>query len=130
MATEDSSGAAGRNRWSAAVRRKMRELAELIRQEKFGEDLPPLELTWVEIEDIGHEVGRLTAAEVDQELQRSHAEHFDHPHACPSCGRRGSTSVRHRDLQTRDGTVDLAEPACYCNACERSFFPSTGAFET
>jgi hypothetical protein len=30
-------------------------------------------------------------------------------------------------LETRDGPADLSEPACYCNACERSFFPSASS---
>ncbi len=126
MAEKDARGV---NRWSPAVRNKMRELAELVSREKYGEEGPPLELTWAEIEEVGHEVGRLTATEVDQTLQREHAEHFDQPHPCPTCGRVCSTSVKHRDLQTRDGTADLAEPACSCPACERAFFPAAHSAE-
>jgi hypothetical protein len=32
--------------------------------------------------------------------------------------------VKHRDLNTRDGTADLSEPEFHCVSCERSFFPS------
>ena len=31
---------------------------------------------------------------------------------------------KHRSLEAREGLADLSEPVCYCNACERSFFPS------
>lgn len=123
MATTDQEA---RNKWSPAVRTKMQELADLVSREQYGEQGVPLEVTWTEIEDIGHEIGQLAAAEVDQTLQRSHAEHFDDPQACPACGRKCKTSVEPRALKTRDGTADLSEPTCFCNACERSFFPSAG----
>lgn len=115
-----------RNKWSPAVLAKLNELSPLISREKYGQEGPPRNLTWAEIEDVGHEIGRLTATEVDQTIQRQQADKFDHAHACPQCGRRCSPSVKHRTLETRDGPADLSEPACCCSACERSFFPSTG----
>lgn len=117
---------ARRNSWSPAVLAKLNELSQLISQEKYGHQGPPIDLTWSEIEDVGHEIGRLTATEVDQAIQRQQADKLDHAHGCPQCGRQCSPSVKHRTLETRDGPADLSEPACYCNACERSFFPSTG----
>ena len=91
----------------------------------MGQEGPPIDLTWAEIEDVGHEIGRLAATEVDQTVQRQQADKFDHLHNCPQCSRQCSPSVKHRALETRDGPADLSEPACYCIACERSFFPST-----
>lgn len=117
---------ARRNKWSPAVLAKLNELAQLISHEKYGQEGPPVDLTWAEIEDVGHEIGRLTATEVDQTVQRQQADKFDHPHDCPQCGRQCSPGVKHRALETRDGPADLSEPVCYCNACKRSFFPSTG----
>ena len=116
---------ARRNRYSPAVLAKLDELAELISREKYGEEGPPADLMWVEIEEVGHEIGRLTATEVDQKIQRQQAEKLDHRHDCPQCGRSCLPSVKHRSLETREGPADLSEPVCYCNACERSFFPST-----
>ena len=117
---------ARRNRWSPAVLAKLNELSQLISQEKYGPEGPPTDLTWAQIEDVGHEIGRLTATEVDQTIQRQQADKFEHTHDCPQCGRQCSPRVKHRTLETRDGATGLSEPACYCNACERSFFPSTG----
>jgi hypothetical protein len=116
---------ARRNKWSPAVLAKLNELSELISQEKYGQDGPPQDLTWGEIEDVGHEIGRLAATEVDQKIQRQQAEKFDRTHGCPQCGRQRSPNVKHRSLETRDGPADLSEPVCYCSSCERSFFPST-----
>lgn len=118
---------ARRNRWSPAVLTKMQELAELVSREQYGEEGPPLETTWAEIEEIGHQVGQLAATEVDQNLQRRHAEHLDHQHPCPHCGKAAETIVKHRSLQTRQGPADIAEPACYCASCRWYFFPSEGS---
>lgn len=110
--------------WSPAVRRKLQELAELISAERFGEEGIPLEFSFSEIEEIGHQVGRLAAGTVDQTLQQQHAEHLSEAAFCPGCGRHCDVERHERAIQTRDGTVALDEPVCHCRACERAFFPS------
>lgn len=115
--------------WSSAVRRKLQELAELVSQERFGEAGIPREFTFSEIEEIGHEVGRLAAGTIDQALQLRHAEHLAEAASCPTCGRDCPIERRQRGLATRDGTVTLNEPVCHCRACERDFFPSASSVE-
>ncbi len=114
---------ARRSKYSPEVIQKMQEIARMIGAETYGER-PPLETTWAEIEDAGHEIGKLMATEFDQVMQRQHAEHFDQFKPCPQCGKDCQPSVKHRDLSTRDGTADLSEPEFRCVSCERSFFPS------
>lgn len=113
-----------RARFSPEALRLMQELGRVISAETYGEGGPPIELTWNEIEELGHEIGKLTATEFDQTVQRQQAERLDAARACPKCGRQCSASVKHRDLTTRDGTADLSEPEFRCVSCERSFFPS------
>lgn len=113
-----------RARFSPEVLAKMQELGRMISAETYGHDGPPIELTWAEIEDLGHEIGKLTATEFDQTVQRQQAEKFDDARACPRCSKPCRPSVKHRDLTTRDGTADLSEPEFRCVSCERSFFPS------
>lgn len=120
----------GKLKWSDEVRRKVAELAELVALEKYGPEGPPLELTFSEIEALGHEVGRYTATTVDQTVQKQHAGHFDEPQRCPQCGRRCEVGEKERPLQTLDGTASLCEPVCDCGACKRPFFPSTSGVET
>jgi len=115
--------------WSPTVRQKLQELAELISQERFGEEGIPLQFSFSEIEEIGHQVGQLAAGAVDQTLQQQHAEHLAKSAPCPGCGRDCLIKRRERALQTRDGTVELDEPMCRCPHCERDFFPSASAFE-
>jgi hypothetical protein len=113
-----------RSRFSPEVLEQMQKLGRMISAETYGEDGPPVQLTWNEIEELGHEIGKLTATEFDQTVQRQQAEKFDQARACPRCGKQCSASVKHRDLNTRDGTADLSEPEFHCVSCERSFFPS------
>jgi hypothetical protein len=118
--------------WSPAVRRKLQELAELIADERFGEAGIPKEITFSEIEEIGHQVGQLAAGTIDQTLQVWHTKHLTEVEPCPECSRDCvvERQRRRRSLQTRDGTVELAEPICHCHACERDFFPSASLVET
>ncbi len=116
--------------WSPAVRRKLQELAELISQERFGEEGIPKEITFSEIEEIGHQVGQLAAGMVDQTLKLRHTKHLADVEPCPGCGKDCQVQQRQRSLQTRDGTVDFDEPVCYCSRCERDFFPSASLAET
>ena len=116
--------------WSPAVRRKLQELAELISEERFGEEGIPKEFSFSEIEAIGHQVGQLAAGTVDQTLQLQHTEHLSDVEPCPRCGAACEVQQRQRALQTRDGTVELDEPVCHCRACERDFFPSASLTET
>ena len=111
--------------WSESVKAKVAELAELVAREKYGADGPPLDLTFSEIESIGHAVGKLTANSVDTTIQEQHAEHFSAPQPCPQCGKLCEANSQKRVLQTIDGEATLTEPSCHCDACKRSFFPST-----
>jgi len=111
---------------SSEVQQKLDELVALLAAEKFGPDGPPRNTTFAEIEDYGHQVGRVLAQTVDEHLARQHAEHFQELSPCPTC----SLSVepnedrRKRAMQTRDGTVSMEEPAFACPTCKRAFFPS------
>jgi|LakMenE01Jun11ns_1017448.scaffolds.fasta_scaffold9686984_1 hypothetical protein len=119
-----------RSRFSPEVLAKIQELGRFLSSQTYGPGGPPIELTWAEIEDLGHELGKLTATEFDQTIQRQQAEKFDASRACPTCGKPCGPTVKHRDLTTRDGTADLAEPLFHCVSCERSFFPSAGLVRT
>ena len=93
----------------------------------FGADGPPVDTTFAEIEEFGHEVGRMVARAVDEKLATQHAAHFREPTPCPNC--ETSCSAKEdpgeRELQTTDGDVPLHEPVFHCSVCHRDFFPST-----
>lgn len=114
---------------SLAIAKKMKELAGLIAAERFGAEGVPKEITFSQIEEIGHEAGRALAAEVDRNLAAHHRGHFASPQACPQCGRLCPGQSQERELLTRDGPVEWEETACYCVECRRSFFPSACCVE-
>lgn len=115
---------------SPAVMEKMKELAELISQEQFASSGVPLEITFSEIEEIGHQAGQLIAAQVDRQLVTKHRDHFADEQACPTCERPCASRPCERELTTRDGTMTLPETICYCPNCRRSFFPSACSAES
>lgn len=114
---------------SPVIVEKIKELAGLIAAERFGAQGVPKEITFSQIEQIGHQAGRALAAEVDRNLVVNHRQHFDAQQACPQCGRLCTGQLQERELLTRDGPVALAETTCYCRECRRSFFPSAGGVE-
>ena len=108
----------------------MQELAALVAQERFGPEGVPKDITFSEIEEIGHQAGQMIAAQVDRELAGGHREHFPGQQPCPQCGQPCASKLSERALRTRDGTMELPESVCYCPNCRRSFFPSAGSAET
>ena len=116
---------------SPEVAEKIKELAALVARERFGPDgRPPLETTFSTIEEIGHQVGRHLATEVDAELTERHREHFVAPQPCPQCSRLCAPGRGTHDVTTRDGPTAVPEVRCHCPACRRDFFPSEGPVAT
>ena len=52
------------------------EPVALLAKHGFGEDVPPRETAFAEIERHGHRAGRMLARAVDARLVAAHAEHF------------------------------------------------------
>ena len=102
------------------------ELVALLAKLGFGEQGPPLETSFAEIEQFGHRAGRMLARAIDARLAEQHARHFAGVQPCPACGEKQAPRERPHvlPLQTDDGEVGLREPAFRCPPCERDFFPS------
>ena len=60
----------------AEARKKFDECVAAMAACGFGSDGPPKETTFAEIEDFGHEVGRMLARAVDERLADQPAFHF------------------------------------------------------
>lgn len=111
---------------SAAAKAKMDEFVALLAQQGFGSDGPPPETTFAQIEQFGHQAGRMLARAVDAHLAAQHASHFAGEQPCPTCNEKcpSEESPHELTLQTADGDVTLHEPTCRCPQCRRDFFPS------
>ena len=110
---------------SPAEQKQLDVLVSLLAQHGFGEQGPPRDTTFAQIEQFGHQAGRMVARAVDAHLAHQHAEHFASEEPCPNCGQQRRPKEKPHDLplQTSDGEVTLHEPACHCPICRRDFFP-------
>ena len=108
-----------------AAKEQFDALVALLARHGFGDDGPPRETTFAQIERFGHRAGRMVARAIDASLAERHAEHFAGEEPCPACGEKHSPKDDPHDLelQTEDGEVTLREPAFRCPPCERDFFP-------
>jgi len=106
---------------------KFSELVALLAMHGFGAAGPPRETTFAQIEQFGHQAGRMVARAIDARLAEQHATHFAGEEPCPTCCEKYPPKENPHDLglQTDDGEVELREPAFRCPPCERDFFPST-----
>ncbi len=111
---------------SPEAKEQFDRLVTLLTKEGFGEDGPPLETTFAQIERFGHQAGRMVARAVDVELAQRHASHFHDAQPCPACDEKRPLKESPHPLlmQTEDGAVTLHEPTCNCPICRRDFFPS------
>ena len=116
-----------------AAMQKFQELVALLADAGFGTDGPSRNTNFATMEKFGHQAGRMLSRAVDEQLVARHARHFQEE-ACPTCETVVCAAVvksnapeeeKTRPLQTLDGTIPLAEPACDCPKCVRTFFPST-----
>jgi hypothetical protein len=108
------------------ARQKFEECVAAMAACGFGADGPPIDTTFAEIEEFGHEVGKMLARALDEKLTSQHAAHFQGTAACPRCKTTCpvAENLATRDIQTTDGTIPLGEPRCHCPVCHRDFFPS------
>lgn len=111
---------------SPSVQAKLDELVFLLALQRFGAEGPPPETTFAQIEQFGHEAGRMVGRAVDAHLAAQHAAHFAGAQPCPTCTQTcpPQESPHELLLQTPDGEVTLHEPTCRCSQCRRDFFPS------
>ena len=113
------------------VEEELDELVALLAAHGFGEQGPPRETTFAQIEKFGHQAGRMVARAVDRRLAEQHATHFVDEQPCPTCDEKCPTKESPHDLQlqTSDGEVTLHELTCNCPTCRRDFFPSAYSVE-
>ena len=108
------------------AQKKFEECVAALTAMRYGPEGPPENTTFAEIEEFGHEVGRMLGRAVDQRLTDKHAEQFQKAAACPTCQTvcEPKPTPPTRKIQTSDGQVPVREPVCHCSVCNRDFFPS------
>ncbi len=123
---KDSRNEMERSMLSPEAQQKFGELVALLAEERYGPSGPSRDTTFAEMEQFGHQAGRMVGRAIDEHLAAQQAdEHFQEA-SCPTCGASGESngSRKTRPLQTLDGEIPLAESAFHCPICDRAFFPS------
>ena len=85
--------------------------------------------TFLDIERAAHEVGRRVASRMTEAALATHARDQPDHTPCPGCGGGCRLTRKKRSVVTADGPVEYAEPASYCVACRRDFFPDAAGTE-
>ena len=112
---------------SPQAQQKFDELVALLAEERYGPSGPSIDTTFAEMEQFGHQAGRMVGRGIDEHLAAQQADEHFQEGCCPMCGASGESDEgekKTRPLQTVDGTIPLAEPAFHCPTCSRAFFPS------
>ena len=123
---KDSHNEMEKSMLSPETRQKFDELMALLAAERYGPNGPPMDTTFAEMEQFGHQTGRMVGRAIDEHLAEQQGdEHFQEA-SCPTCGASGKSNAarKTRPLQTLDGKIPIAEPAFHCPTCDRDFFPS------
>ena len=104
--------------------RLLKRLAELMVEEQRAagvfEEVPHYSV----LEDAAHELGRQVSQASQQRAAAEVAARSVATAACPGCDERSPTVLKKRIVASLDGEVELVEPAAFCPACRRAFFPS------
>lgn len=118
----------------AAARGKSEELGqwagqmgEILCKKAFGERGPDLQTSLVDLEQVLGPVLEQLAAGFLRASVAQQSERLPDELACPTCGV-GCVALpeaRERTMTTAHGDFAWQEPACHCDRCQRSFFPTS-----
>ena len=73
----DSRNEMERSMLSPQARQKFDELIAVLAEERYGPDGPPIDTTFAEMEQFGHQAGRMVGRAIDARLAAQQAdEHF------------------------------------------------------
>ena len=125
---QDSRNEMEKSMLSPQAQQKFDELVALLAEQRYGPSGPSRDTTFAEMEQFGHQAGRMVGRAIDEHLTEQQAEEHFQEASCPTCGASGESDAaenkKTRPLQTVDGKIPLAEPAFHCPKCDRDFFPS------
>lgn len=105
----------------------IREFAESMVRELYGEHGPEWGTTFADIEVLSSTIGKAVAAALATRAVATQAKAGvpDQHAECPGCGARARmVSSEPRSVQTLDGLVEWLEPEHTCDHCRKAFFPS------
>jgi hypothetical protein len=113
------------------LKRWTERMGEILSQKAFGEQGPDLETSLADMEQLlGPLLEQLAAGFLQQSVTQQ-GERLPDEVPCPTCGEgcTPTTEDRARSMTTEHGDFRWPERACFCDRCQRSFFPSADRAE-
>lgn len=101
-------------------------IGEILAQRTFGEQGPDLQTSLADLEELlGPVLQRVTAGYLRTAVSEQ-AERLPGQVPCPTCGRECIPTApdQLRRMTTEHGDFCFAERTCFCDRCQRSFFPA------
>jgi NADH pyrophosphatase NudC (nudix superfamily) len=109
--------------------RSARVLGENLSRRAFGERGPDLNVTLVDLEQLLRPLVQAMASGFLAVSAEEQTQRLGKTLPCPTCGRACEREDHERTLTAEDGPFTWSEPACHCEHCDRSFFPSASGLE-
>ncbi len=111
---------------SEELRRSAEQMGEILCKMAFGERGPDLQTSLVDLEQLLGPVLEQMAAGFLRASVTQQAGRLPNELACPTCGVECSalSEARERTMTTEHGDFAWSEPSCFCDRCQRSFFPA------
>jgi len=114
----------------AEIHSLAKQWGKIVVRRAFGDQGPGLDIDLDTMEQVAAAAAAgLTAGALEEATQKQ-AQHLPAEQPCPTCGRLCPTQQQPRPVVVKGGPFLHQEPAGYCPACRRDFFPSASAAET
>jgi len=112
-----------------SIKQLARSWGKIVVRRAFGDEGPGLDVDLSQMEEVAVAAAQGVTAGAIEEATAQQARQLGSEQACPQCGKLCGVTQEERPIHVRGGSFQHREPACYCPACRRSFFPSASASE-
>ena len=107
-----------------------KQWGKIVVRRAFGEEGPGLDVDLDSMEQVAAAAAAGLTQGALEEATAKQAQRLPLEHPCPGCGRLCPSQAQPRPIIVKGGQFLHQEPACYCPACRRDFFPSAAAAQT
>jgi hypothetical protein len=114
----------------AEIHALAKQWGKIVVRRAFGEQGPGLDIDLDTMEQVAAVAAAGLTAGALEEATHKQAQLLPALQPCPTCGKLCPTKPQTRPVVVKGGQFLHHEPAGYCPACRRDFFPSASAAET
>ena len=116
---------------SEELKRWAEQMGEILSKRTFGEGGPGLKTSLSDMEQLLGPLLEGLAAGFFRTAVTQQTDRLPEELPCPTCGEPCAPipGTRERTITTEHGDFDWQETSCYCDRCQRSFFPAAASVE-